>query len=102
MEQGVTMKLYALTGASLFAAIAIVFTAKPVRAQTVTPGQFEVASVKPVEQPVGPHGVSLEINHGRVTFSAATLRQIIGLTHSIQRVRVLGGPDWLDTAFYDI
>jgi uncharacterized protein (TIGR03435 family) len=51
---------------------------------------------------MGPHGVSLEISHERVNLNAATLRQIIGLAYSIQRVRVLGGPDWLDSEFYDI
>jgi uncharacterized protein (TIGR03435 family) len=46
--------------------------------------------------------VSVEISHERVTLNAATLRQIIGLAYSIQRVRVFGGPDWLDSEFYDI
>ena len=54
---------------------------------TAPPLEFEVASVKPVNHPVAPHAVSLNINHGRVTFDAATLRQIIGLSYGIQRIR---------------
>ena len=38
---------------------------------------FEVASVKPVNPPAGPHVVSLIINHGRLNIEAAELRQIV-------------------------
>jgi uncharacterized protein (TIGR03435 family) len=63
---------------------------------------FDVASVKPVMRTVVPHAVSLNINHGTVTFDAAALRQIIGLSYGVQRVRVKGGPSWMDTELYDI
>src|SRR5262245_13496602 len=63
---------------------------------------FEVASVKPVNPPAGPHLVSLIINHDRLNIEAAELRQIVGLAYAIQRVRVLGGPDWADSDQFDI
>lgn len=63
---------------------------------------FEVASVKPVEPPAGPHVVSLIINHGRLNIEAAELRQIVGLAYAIQRVRVMGGPAWADSEQFDI
>ena len=63
---------------------------------------FEVASVKVVKAPVAPHPVSLRINHGRLNVDAARLRQIIGLAYATQRVRVYGGPSWLDSGMYDI
>ena len=63
---------------------------------------FEVASVKPVNPPAGPHVVSLIINHGRLNIEAAELRQIVGLAYAIQRVRVLGGPEWADSDQFDI
>jgi uncharacterized protein (TIGR03435 family) len=63
---------------------------------------FEVASVKPVNPPAGPHVVSLLVNHGRLNIEAAELRQIIGLAYAIQRVRVVGGPDWADGDQFDI
>jgi uncharacterized protein (TIGR03435 family) len=63
---------------------------------------FEVASVKPVDPPAGPHVVSLVINHGRLNIEAAELRQIVGLAYAIQRVRVLGGPEWADSDQFDI
>src|SRR3954453_654350 len=63
---------------------------------------FEVASVKPVNPPAGPHVVSLIINHGRLNIEAAELRQIVGLAYAVQRVRVLGGPGWADSDQFDI
>ncbi len=72
-------------------------------AQTAAPPlEFDVASVKPVNHPVPPHAVSLNINHGRVTFDAAALRQIIGLSYGVQRIRVKGGPSWIENELYDI
>lgn len=72
-------------------------------AATAAPhAEFEVASVKLVDHPVPPHGVSLIIKHGTLTMDAAALRQIIGLAYGMQRVRVEGGPDWLDRDRYDI
>jgi uncharacterized protein (TIGR03435 family) len=63
---------------------------------------FEVASVKPVDPPAGPHVVSLIVNHGKLTIEAAELRQIVGLAYAIQRVRVQGGPGWADSDQFDI
>jgi uncharacterized protein (TIGR03435 family) len=63
---------------------------------------FEVASVKPVRPPAGPHVVSLIINHERLNIEAAELRQIVGLAYGIQRIRVLGGPGWADSDQFDI
>lgn len=63
---------------------------------------FEVASVKPVNPPAGPHVVSLIINHGKLNIEAAELRQIVGLAYGVQRVRVLGGPGWTDSDQFDI
>ena len=63
---------------------------------------FEVASVKPVNPPAGPHVVSLIINHGRLNIEAAELRQIVGQAYAVQRIRVLGGPVWADSDQFDI
>jgi len=63
---------------------------------------FEVASVKPVNPPAGPHVVSLLIDHGKLRIEAAELRQIVGLAYGIQRVRILGGPGWADADQFDI
>ncbi len=88
-------------------AVGILVSTLPVFAQTpdqttIQPRPFEVASVKPVLVPVGAHAASLDISPGRVTINAAALRQIIGLTYGIQRIRVLGGPTWIDTDLWDI
>ena len=63
---------------------------------------FEVASVKPVDPPAGPHVVSLIVNHERLKIEAAELRQIVGLAYAIQRVLVQGGRDWADSDQFDI
>ena len=63
---------------------------------------FEVASVKPVNPPAGPHVVSLIVNHGTLRIEAAELRQIVGLAYAIQRVRIQGGPEWADSDQFDI
>jgi len=64
--------------------------------------EFEVASVKAVEHPAPPHLVTLIINHGRLNIVAAELRQMVGLAYKIQRIRVLGGPAWMDADQYDV
>jgi uncharacterized protein (TIGR03435 family) len=65
------------------------------------PQAFEVASVKLV---VGapPHAAAFNLNHEKVTLNAATLRQLTGYAYNIQRVRVLGGPEWTDTDEFDV
>ena len=63
---------------------------------------FEVASVKLVNPPAGPRVVSLVINHDRLKIDAAELRQIVGLAYAVQRIRVLGGPNWADSDQFDI
>jgi len=63
---------------------------------------FEVASVKAVNPPAGPHVVSLIINHGKLNIEAAELRQMVGLAYAVQRVRVLSGPEWADSDQFDI
>ena len=64
--------------------------------------EFEVASVKRVEPPAPAHAVSLNITPGRLLIEAATLRQILGLAYAIQRVRVIGGPPWVDSDQYTV
>jgi uncharacterized protein (TIGR03435 family) len=81
------------------AALAVVVQISGLAAQL---SSFEVASVKPVNPPAGPHVVSLIVNHGRLNIEAAELRQIVGLAYAIQRVRVQGGPGWADSDQFDI
>jgi uncharacterized protein (TIGR03435 family) len=64
--------------------------------------EFEVASVKLVDPPIGPHAVGLLLNHGLARLEGATLRQIIVQAYLVQRVRVLGGPGWYDIDQYDV
>jgi uncharacterized protein (TIGR03435 family) len=93
----------------LLAAIGIGFVSAPqTRAQSPAqpqvgapaPLEFEVASIKP--RPVAPGAMMVTFRHGTLNVDIARLRQIIGLAYAIQRVRVQGGPSWLDTEQYVI
>ena len=64
--------------------------------------EFEVASIRPVEVPPGPHTVFLRTSHGTARIEGATLRQIIVQAYLVQRVNVLGGPPWYDFDQYDV
>lgn len=64
--------------------------------------EFELASIRPVEVPPGPHTVFLRVSHGTARIEAATLRQIIVQAYGVQRVNVLGGPPWYDSDQYDV
>jgi uncharacterized protein (TIGR03435 family) len=88
---------------SLFAVSGIVLAIAPVFAQrSDAPLQFEVASVKLVDPPMGPHAVGLRVDHGTATLQGATVRQIIVQAYAVQRVLVMGGPTWYDGDQYDI
>jgi uncharacterized protein (TIGR03435 family) len=93
----------------LLSAIGLGLTgASQTRAQAPDPPQavagaspeFEVASVKP--RPFVPGGMKMTFRHGMLNVDIAALRQIIGAAYAIQRVRVQGGPSWLDTEQYVI
>jgi uncharacterized protein (TIGR03435 family) len=71
-------------------------------AQVTAPAQFEVASVKLIPGPVGFHNTILNMAHGSVHLDYAALRQITGLAYGIQRVRVVGGPEWMDSDLYRV
>src|SRR5579872_4332021 len=86
----------------LLPAVIGIGTALQSGAQPPGKAEFEVASVKPVGWPVGPNSILLRILPGRLNVNAAALRQITGLAYAIQRVRVEGGPGWMDTELYDI
>jgi uncharacterized protein (TIGR03435 family) len=58
------------------------------------PLEFEVASVRQFQGPHVPHGVSLNVSHGRVSVDAGSLRQLVALAYGVQRAMVEGGPDW--------
>jgi uncharacterized protein (TIGR03435 family) len=64
--------------------------------------EFEVASIKLVNPPMGNHAVGLRATHGSAKLVGATLRQIIVQAYGVQRVRVLGGPSWYDEDQYDL
>lgn len=86
--------------------IALVFFGAGLCAQQVTQQtsqpSFDVASVKPVVGVVPNHPVGLRIHHGTLNVDDGQLRQIVGLAYEIQRVRVQGGPAWLDMDKYNI
>jgi bla regulator protein blaR1 len=62
---------------------------------------FEVASVKPA--PPGAAERSLSHNPGaRLTTSNANLKQLVYLAYQLMPFQVSGGPDWVESAGFDI
>jgi len=62
---------------------------------------FEAASVKP--SPPGQRGYSNpQPAHGFLTAKNVTLKQLILDAYQIQEFQLVGGPNWLDSARYDV
>ena len=63
---------------------------------------FDVSSVKP--NTIGPEApVRFEpLPGGRLTTTNTTLRMVAAWAHGVQFFQVVGGPDWVDTARFDI
>jgi uncharacterized protein (TIGR03435 family) len=64
------------------------------------PLAFEVASVKRTP-PDSPRGQSSKLDPGRVTFSGATLGQLIRRAYNVKEYQ-LSGPDWINTDRFEI
>src|SRR5215831_6125712 len=64
--------------------------------------QFEVASVR-ATPPSQEHGMTLgiQIDASQLHISSISLRAIIAMAYRIKRFQVVG-PDWMDTALFDI
>ena len=58
---------------------------------------FTVASVKPIE----PGKQTVTIDGGRVSFTAVTLKTLIGRAYSVKDYQVTG-PDWISNATYKV
>src|SRR5580692_5020173 len=89
-------------GAMFLSMAVLAATVKAQTADTAVPQEFDVASVKLLAESAGVHNTSFELTHGKLTAEYAALRQLVGLAYSIQRVRVEGGPDWMDSDRYEI
>ena len=98
------MLLGAAAGLSMALPLAIgVITAPQLRAQIPAADAngpaFEVASIKP-NMLGGP--TMLQVQPGRMNLTNATLRIMIRNAYRIQEFQMSGGPDWLDTAHFDV
>src|SRR5437667_12680638 len=75
----------------------VIFTCGAMFAQTT----FDVVSVKPARADAG--GRSLTEHPGaRLTTSNATLKMLILLGYQVMPFQLMGGPDWLTSAGFDI
>jgi bla regulator protein blaR1 len=76
-----------------------------VSAQTGAPAgngtTFEVASVKP-HDPADSRSLMIAEPNGRFTARNIPLRMLIRTAYSVQDEQVVGGPEWLDQATFDI
>jgi len=70
-------------------------------AQTETPLEFEVASIRPPGPKSG--GIFMRIlPEGRVIVTNMTLKQLIGNAWSLKAFQISGGPSWIESELYDI
>jgi uncharacterized protein (TIGR03435 family) len=81
----------------------LVFASLAVFGQSAAPPPaFEVASVKPAPPPTGNnHRVSMGGDKGRVNYSNVTLKTVMTRAYEVKPHQI-SGPDWLDTARFDI
>jgi uncharacterized protein (TIGR03435 family) len=79
---------------------AFLFVVFSVSGQTPRPSGFEVASVRPVAPSLEFHQTILSLRPGRFDAEFAALRQLAGVAYNIQRVRVVGGPQLMDSDNY--
>lgn len=66
---------------------------------------FEVASIKLNRNPpIGARALSLSasLSHGRVTFEAVTLKDLLQQAYDLQREQVSGCPAWCDSDRFDL
>lgn len=67
--------------------------------------KFEVASIKRNQNPPsGARAISLSagLSHGRLTFEAVTLRDLIQQAYDLQRDQITGCPNWCDSERFDL
>jgi uncharacterized protein (TIGR03435 family) len=76
-------------------------TAASVVAQAEAPARkFDVASIKPAAP--GARGMFIRPIAGGVAVTNMTLKELIIIAYRIQPFQLSGGPDWIDSARYDI
>jgi uncharacterized protein (TIGR03435 family) len=86
---------------SLCVPIAVAIAVALARAQTASAERFEVASIKPYKGPVTMISSNTEPG-GRFVAQQQSLRDLIGLAYKVRDSQIVGGPDWLGTARFDI
>ncbi|HEY3825405.1 MAG TPA: TIGR03435 family protein [Bryobacteraceae bacterium] len=91
---------FAASAVLLLSGLAVKAQAPAAQLQSARP-EFEVASVKPntagnnmimIRPPTG----------GRFTATNATLKILAGLAYKVQNYAITGGPNWIDSAHFDI
>src|SRR5262249_34720926 len=64
---------------------------------------FDVASVKPSPRQVGPDANNqVSIYPSEFAGRNVTLKRLVGQAYSVQPFQVVGGPNWLNAAEYDV
>jgi uncharacterized protein (TIGR03435 family) len=72
----------------------------PARAQSQQNPVYEVASIKP-SQPGGRPSIQSGAG-GRLNATNATLKALVGFAYNVRDYQISNGPNWLDSAGYDI
>jgi uncharacterized protein (TIGR03435 family) len=83
--------------------VAVLLTVAAARlfAQSPPTQRFAVASIKPHQGPVTMISANSEPG-GRFVAQQQTLRGLIGLAYKVRDSQIVGGPDWIGTARFDL
>lgn len=82
-------------------ALLLVSIGSQTHAQSNAPRRFEVASVKLYKGPVTMISSNTEPG-GRFVAQQQSLRDLIGLAYKVRDSQIVGGPDWIGSARFDI
>ena len=92
-ENAAVLVAFVIAGARVPARIAF--------AQQEPRPSFDVASVKPSDPDIGKTLVGTQ-RGGRFVATNASLKMLIGFAYDLRNDQISGGPNWLDSAKYDI
>jgi bla regulator protein blaR1 len=111
---GLTRKLLLMTAATLAIAIPVsigLLTATPIQAQSqvatsnLSAPVFSSVSIRPDESTANQLNrfkIMFSLKDGTFVAKGATLKRLIQMAYRVQDSQISGGPEWLDTAKFDI
>src|SRR5580658_420957 len=103
---GRTFALVSAASAAILAPIVVGLVTHQALAQSKSdasrPLAFEVASIKPTKNPIGPNTFDIPPAGQRFSASNCPLKLLIMIAYGVSDRQVSGGPGWVNTDTYDV